>query len=241
MKWKKSAGACLGGILWFLSYQVGVLAQETSKWPPFSNGETLVYKLLWPSGLSLGEAVLRASVAGDEVRLTATVDAALPQHNVLYVFSSVSTQELCSLRFHQRVQEGARVWEETFEFDQGKHEVRRTRNGQSSVASVPPCARDPLTLLYHFRRQLAFQQLSLGTMQPGAFHLGADFAVRFEAIAPERMVLGTKVGEGDRFLVAYAGPGGENSFEVWIRPDAARVPVAAKVPFPLATFAAELQ
>ena len=200
-----------------------------------------MYKLLWPSGLSLGEAVLQASVVGKEVRLSVTVDAFLPQRRLSYAFSAVATEELCSLRFRQRSQEGVRSQEETFEFDQEKHEVRRTSNGRSSVAPVPVCARDPLTLLYHFRQQLAFQQLSLGTIKPGAFHLGADFSVRYEAVTPETVRLGTKAWEGDRFLVTYAGPNGENGLEVWIRPDPSRVPVAVKMQFPLATFAAELQ
>ena len=241
-KRKLSTWGCLGGALWLLSCPASLPAQAASgSWPPLANGERLAYKLLWPSGLSLGEAVLQASLAGKEVHLNVTVDAALPQRHVSYVFSAVATEELCSLRFRQRIQEGSRSWEETVEFDQEKHEVRRTRNGQRSVASVPVCARDPLTLLYHFRQQLAFQQLSLGTVKPGAFHLGADFSVRYEAVTPETVQLGTKAWEGDRFLVTYAGPNGENSFEVWIRPDPSRAPVAVKMQFPLATFAAELQ
>jgi hypothetical protein len=199
-----------------------------------------VYKLLWPSGLTLGEAVLEASTAGNEVRLSATVDAALPQRNVSYVFSSVATGELCSLRFRQRIQEGRRSWEETFEFDQQKHEVRRSGPGQSSAVSVPPCARDPLALLYHFRQQLALQPAS-GTVPPGTFHLGADFSVRYDTGKPETVPLGTKAWQGDRFVVTYSGLNGRNSFEVWIRPDLSRAPVAVRMQFPLATFAAELQ
>ncbi len=189
----------------------------------------------------MGEAVLNASHVGQEVRLSLTVDADLPQHNASYSISSVATQELCSLRFRQHSQEGRHSWEESLDFDQERHEARYTRGAQVSAVSVPECARDPLTLLYFFRRQLAFQEVPRGQPHNGVFHLGADFSVSFEAVTPETVRMGTKAWEGDRYLISYVGPGGRNSFEVWIRPDLSRTPVAIKVAFPLATYTAELQ
>jgi len=230
-------------LLLVLPGTLGAQAAPAS-WPPLATGERLIYKLLWPSGLPLGEAVLDASRADQEFRLSLTVDADLPQHHASYSFSSTATDELCSLRFRQRSQEGRRSWEESVEFDQERHEARYTRGAQISAVSVPECARDPLTLLYFFRRQLAFQEVPRGQPHNGAFHLGADFSVSFEAVTPETVqmgTMGTKVWEGDRYLISYVGPAGRNSFEVWIRPDLSRAPVAMKVTFPLATYTAELQ
>ena len=216
----------------------GLDAQGTEGvWPPWERGERRVYQLLWPSGVSLGEAVLEASSDGEEIHLQATVEAKLPQHDVHYVFSAVATQELCSLRFQQQISEGSRAWEESFEFDPVTRQVRRTRNGQSSVTTVPECPRDPLTFLYYFRGQLA----SGKTPGMEELFLGTTIPLRSEAVAPETVKLGSREWEGDRFLVTYTPPGGEKFFEVWVHPGSARVPVGAKVPLALAIFAAELQ
>ena len=221
-----------------------ILAAQSppDNWPPVASGERLIYNLLWPSGLSLGEAVVQASRAGKEIHLEASVIADLPQHHVNYTFTAVADEQLCSLRFRQRLREGTHSWDETLEFDQEKHLVRSTKAGKVSERPIPNCARDPLTLLYHFRRQLAFKQLPIGTPEAvGAFHLDADYSVRYEAITPETVKLGTKSWEGDRFLITYAGPEGRDSLEVWIRTETSRTPVAVRMSFPLAIFSAELQ
>jgi hypothetical protein len=184
---------------------------------------------------------LNASRAGQVVRLSLTVDADLPQHHASYSFSSTATDELCSLRFGQRSKEGQHSWEESVEFDQERREARYSRGAQVSTASVPECARDPLALLYFFRRQLAFQEVPRGQPHNGTFTLGTDFSVSFEAVAPETVQRGTKAWDGDRYLISYVGSTGRNSFEVWLGPDPSRAPVAIKVAFPLATYTAELQ
>lgn len=240
--WKGAVWGWLGVIplLLVLPGKLGAQAAPAS-WPPLAKGERLVYKLLWPSGLPLGEAVLNASRAGQEVRFSLTVDADLPQHHASYSFSSTATDELCSRRFRQRSQEGRRSWEESVEFDQERHEARYTRGAQVSTVSVPECARDPLTLLYFFRRQIAFQEVPRGQPHQGVFTLGADFSVNFEVGAAEPVQKKSPAWEGDRYLISYVGPAGRNSFEVWIRPDLSRQPVAIQVTFPLATYTAELQ
>ena len=242
-KWKRLGWIGLGACGLLLALPASPAAQSaSSSWPPLASGEKLIYNLLWPSGISLGEAVLQASPAGSEIHLEATVVADLPQHHVVYTFSSVATEQLCSVRFRQRLREGSNSVDESYEFDQKNHKVRRVQNGRASESPIPECARDPLTLLYAFRQQLAFRQLAIGTPEAvGAFYLGGDFSVRYEAVTPEEVQLGSKKWDGDRFLITARGPHGEQSMEVWIRPDTARAPVAVKIPFPLARFSAELE
>lgn len=238
-------GLVLCGILcWFLSAPAGLLAQAAaSSWPPIANGEELSFDLLWPSGLTLGEGKLSAARAGAEVHLAASVKADLPQHAVSYTFRSVTDERLCSARFQQRLREGSRITEETFTFNQQEHTVQGPRGTETIPGPYGDCARDPLALLYHFRRQLAANQLPIGTPEAvGSFYLGDGFTVRYEAIAPETVKLGAKQWEGDRFLITAQGyHGQEQIVEVWIRPDEARTPVVVRVPFALATFGAELR
>ena len=229
--------------LLLLGFPANLSAQSASStWAPLASGERLLFNLLWPSGITLGEAVLEASRTDEGIRLVATVAAALPQHHIAYTFTSLADEQLCSVQFRETLREGKNTRETSFEFDQRNHLVRRTRAGQTTESPIPACARDPLALLYHFRRQLAFSQLPVGTPEAvGVFHLGEDYSVRYEAITPETVKLGTKQWEGDRFLVTARGSDGEHSFEMWVRPDTSRTPVAIRVPFSLATFSAELQ
>jgi hypothetical protein len=231
-------------VLLLLLCPASLAAQSASNsWPVLASPEKLNYNLMWPSGISLGEAVLQASRGGNEIRLEATVIADLPQYHVAYTFTSVTTEELCSIRFRQILREGSGTVDDSYEFDQQKHQVRRTRNGRApTTASISVCARDPLALLYFFRQQLALGKMPVGTPEAaGTFYLGGDFTVRYDAITPEGVPLGSKEPPGDRFLIRVEGAQTAPSFEVWIRPDPSRAPVAVKIQFSLGTFSAELQ
>ena len=234
---------CRSLLLLLLIFPASLMAQSaSSSWPPLASGERLTFNLLWPSGISFGEAFLEASRVGEQIHLKATVVAELPQHRVSYSFTSITDQQLCSIRFNETLREGQKTTETSSEFDQEKHVVRSTRAGATTEHAIPACARDPLALHYHFRRQLALGQVPIGTPEAvGAFYLGGDYAVRYEAITPESVKLGSKEWEGQRFLITARGSSGERSFEMWLRPDDARTPVAIRIPFSLATFSAELQ
>lgn len=215
-----------------------VTAKAQGPWPPWQPGEKLVYKLLWPSGLSLGEAVIQASATGQEIHFTVAVEAELPQHNISYSFSSTATEEeLCSLRFQQKINEGSQGWEESIEFDQQNRQAKRTRGSQTNTISVPECARDPLAFLYYFRGQLAAAK----PMASGTFHLGANFEVRFESAGQGTETVGGRQQPVEKFRVTYTGPNAEKTFELRVMTDSARRPVLVRVPFPLAVFTAELQ
>lgn len=229
--------------LLLLAFPVSLTAQSaSSSWPPLATGERLRFNLVWPSGISLGDGSLEASSANGQIQLKASVAAELPQYRIGYSFTSLTDERLCSVRFSETLQEGSRVRETTFDFDQQKHLVRRTRGSETTEQPIPDCARDPLALLYHFRQQLASHQVQIGTPEAvGAFYLSGDYSVRYEAVTPETVKLGGKRWEGDRFLITARGTGSKHSFEMWIRPDRSRTPVAIRVPFSLATFSAVLK
>jgi uncharacterized protein DUF3108 len=202
----------------------------------------LSFNLIWPSGITLGEATLTASRAGKQIHLEASVVADIPQYHVGYTFASDADENLCSIRFSETLREGRSTRETTFDFDQAKHVVRRTRGGRTTESPIPDCARDPVALLYHFRRQLAAGLLKVGTPEAtGEFYLGDNYTVHYDAIAAESVKVGSKTPGGDRFLIRVQDHGEERSFEVWIRTDASRAPVAVRVPLSLGTLAAELE
>ena len=173
---------CLLGSLLGLAFGSGRAA--AAEFRPFEEGERLIYRLLWPSGITLGEAVFQVSRQGEELHFEATLEARLPQYRVSYSFSSVATKEtLCSLRYQQTLKEGTRSSEETTEFDQAAHRASRTVGRQTTSVEIPECARDPLTFLYYVRSRLAAGQpvtrvaLDLGYASPSAF--GAMFRRAF--------------------------------------------------------------
>ena len=75
--------------------------------PAFASGETLRYKLFWPGGFSLGEAVLAVTPSEKELRFELTVEADLPAHNIADSFTSTAAREnLCSSGFQRKSREG---------------------------------------------------------------------------------------------------------------------------------------
>jgi uncharacterized protein DUF3108 len=241
---RQVAGGWLTAVLLLLLCPASLAAQSaSSSWPVLASPEKLNYNLLWPSGISLGEAVLQASRGENQVRLEAKVIADLPQYHVAYTFTSVTTEEFCSIRFRQILLEGGGTVDDAYEFDQQKHEVHHTRNGgTATTASISDCARDPLALLYYFRQQLALGKMPLGTPEASVrFYLGGELTAHYSAVPSDSVHLGSKKPEGDRVLIRVQGSQSTPSFEVWIRSDVSRVPVALRIPFSLGTFSAELE
>ncbi len=229
----------LGGVLGMAWGGLYAAAQEVaSAFPPFQQGETLRYRLQWPSGITLGEATLRVSPAGKELRLELTVEAGLPQYTLRDTFSAVaSLDDLCSIQFHQKIAEGERQREESIEFDPATRQATHTRGNQTTTMAVPQCARDPLTFLYYFRRELAAGR----RVASGAVQLGTSIAVQIAPGVPEPVRVSGQTKPADHYVVTYSGTRGSKTFHLWLSPDAARAPVRIRAPFPLAEFAAELQ
>jgi hypothetical protein len=209
-----------------------------AEFPPFESGEKLVYRLLWPSGIPLGEAVFEVSRQDKELHFDVTLDARLPQYSIRYHFSSVATQEgLCSLRYQQTMKDGPRSTEETIEFDQAAHQARRTGGRQPGASEIPACARDPLTFIYYTRSRLAAGQPA----ESGSVHLGRNLSVQLAASGAETVrVIGTPR-PAEKLRVSIPRGNSQRTVEVWFAPDATRTPLRITVPTSLAEFRAELE
>ncbi|MBI1956280.1 MAG: DUF3108 domain-containing protein [Acidobacteria bacterium] len=218
----------------------GVRAQNTTAaFRPLAHGEKLTYKILWPSGIRLGEAILEASPSGAETHFQVTVEVSLPQYALRHITSSAAAGEgLCSLRFHQETGEGAKKWwEESVEFDQAAHEAHRTRDGQTTTASIAACAQDPLTFIYYFRSRLAEGK----PLDSGTLYRGGNFNVRVRAAGAATVAFRGQQRAAEKYVVTYPSQNQEMTIELWISTDAERVPVRIRVPSPLAVFTAELE
>jgi len=209
-----------------------------AEFPPFESGERLVYRLLWPSGIPLGEAVFEVSRQDKELHFDLTLDARLPQYSVRYHFSSVATQEgLCSLRYQQTMKDGPRTAEETIEFDQAAHQAKRTGGRQPGSVEIPACARDPLTFIYYTRSRLAAGQPA----ESGSVHLGRNVTVQLAVSGAETVsVIGTPRAT-EKLQVSIPRGNSQRTLEVWFAPDAMRTPLRIAVPTTLAEFRAELE
>jgi len=212
-----------------------------------ASGETLHYSINWPSGLSLGEATLRAdkTAAGAESaavwHFDLNVDASVPGFAIREQYSSTANPDFCSWRLDKKTSRGSRTGEERVTFDPAKTRAMRetVRGGGiagSSEIGVPTCARDALTLLQFMRRELA--QGRLPSQQPAI--LGAAYQVRLEYLGAAPVRLGDQEIDTDRFRTSVKGPASDLTLEVFFRRDAARTPVVVKIPLQLATFTVEL-
>ena len=212
-----------------------------------ASAETLHYSVNWPSGLSLGEATLSSnrtagstgSAPGWEFDLN--LDAGVPGFAIRDQYSSTASPDFCSWQLAKKTARGARISEERVIFDPAKNTATREtiRAGQiagTSQVSVPPCARDALTLLQFVRKEL--EQGRLPSPQPAI--LGAAYQVRLEYLGTGPVRLGDQQMDADRFRTSIKGPASDFTLEMFFRRDAVRTPVLIKIPLPLATFTVEL-
>lgn len=204
---------------------------------PFDGGERLVYRLFWPSGIPLGEAVFEVTAQGDELHFEATIEARLPQYRFNSTFSAVAEREgLCSLQFHQKIEEGKKTSEESMEFDQKAHRVQRIQGRNTTTATVPECARDPLTFLYYVRSRAAAGQ----PVESSRIHYGKDIALELDRNGTATVRVGGAQKQGEKLEVRFPARDGERTVEVWLSSDPARTPILFTVPTTLADFRAEL-
>ncbi len=211
-----------------------------------ASGESLRYTINWPSGLSLGEATLRA----DRVRDQGTdknreqwefgldIDASIPGFVVRDHYQSTASSDLCSGQLEKSYTHGRRKAEERITFDQQKNTAtRETLNGGGkSEISIPPCARDALDFVQFARRELA--QGRLAPQQQVVF--GAVYQVRIEYTGAQPIRIGEERIEADRIVATLKGPSTDLTVEVFFARDAARTPVLAKIPLSLGVFTVEL-
>jgi hypothetical protein len=204
---------------------------------PFARGEVLNYNVNWPSGLSLGEASLKAGGGAPGWDFEFSLDASLPAFEIKDRYRSSADAALCSTRLEKDSTHGSRKAKETVKYDQQKHAaVRETANGGKSDFSIVECAKDALTFVYFLRRELAN-----GRVPPGqTVNFGATYQVTATYGNSQQIEIGSERQQADRVQVSFRGPASNQAFEIFFARDAARTPLVIRVPFSLGSFALEL-
>src|SRR5687767_15080369 len=117
---------------------------------PFQN-ETLRYSINWPSGLSLGDAVMTAHKGEAGWSFDVTVDAGVPGFAIKDKYKSATEGDLCSMQLDRDISHGNKKSSERTTFDQKKATAHRKTtvppNGGSSDFDIPSCARDALAFV----------------------------------------------------------------------------------------------
>jgi hypothetical protein len=212
-------------------------AASATETVPFASGETLVYEITWPSGLSLGEVEFQANGVTGGWEFRARINATLPNFEVRDEYRARTDGELCSLELEKSFVHGSTLGQETVEFDQANRRAhRKTKNGGDSEFDVPPCARDGLTFLYLLRAEIGRGRIP----PPDDVNFGAQYQVSMTyAETLDLPVAGESV-KSDRILIDLTGPASQRSFEVFFTQDSARTPVLIRIPFELGTFSLKL-
>jgi hypothetical protein len=205
-----------------------------------ARAETLHYAINWQSGLSLGEATLSSSQSTWVVNGANTsrwnfdldIDASVPGFAISDHYVSSAAAEVCSAKLEMTVHRGSHRHDETLSFDQEQHTVTR---GNKDI-NVPSCARDGLAFLQFVR-----QELAQGRLAPqGPVILGAEYNVRLEFAGTEQVKKLGQMVDADRIHATIVGPASELGVDIFFGKDAARTPLAARIPLALGTFTVEL-
>jgi len=204
---------------------------------PFA-GEDLKYTVNWPSGLSLGEAHMRAVRGSDKSwQFEFALEAAIPGFSVSDSHRASATSSLCSVELAKDATRGKRKWRETVSFDSGKGvAVRATPGGGKSEFPISACAKDALTFLYFTRLELGQGRVP----KAETIVFGAAYQARLEYTGPTTLRVSDRSAVADRLVVSLKGPKSDLTFEMLFARDAARTPLAVRVPFALGTFSLEL-
>jgi len=200
--------------------------------------ESLRYSINWASGLSLGEATLRADKGKEAWDFEVTMDASIPGFTLRDRYHSAATLDLCSLQLEKSFTHGTRKADEKIAFDQQNHTAsRETQNGGGkSDLTISSCAKDALTFMQFARNELA--QGRLAPQQTVVF--GAIYNVRIEYTGAQKIKVGDQAADADRILATIKGPTTDLTVEIFFARDAARTPLLARIPLSLGTFTVEL-
>jgi hypothetical protein len=202
------------------------------------SAESLHYTINWPSGLSLGEAMLDTAHAKDGGwDFSVDIDASIPGFVVRDHYHAQAGSDLCAVMLDKKFVHGTHKNEEHITFDQSSHTAtRQTVGGGKADISIPSCGRDALGFLQFARNELANGRLV--PQQPVVF--GAVYNVRLEFTGTQTIRVGEQKTEADRIVATIKGPSSDITVELFFSHDNARVPLLAKIPLALGTFSVEL-
>jgi len=223
-----------------LAWALGLLACCASL-----SAETLQYKIIWPSGVSLGTARLETTgevnaKPGAVLTAMMLLDASFPGIPVTGEFRSRMDGKGCTQQFEKKLTFGLRKTDETTTVRAGTATRQTGGGGGKSTLTVPPCAHDALAFLQQFRRQLSAAR-SAATVQPTrSFLFGAPYTAKVTPAGTEKLTIGGTEREADRYRFQVKGPASESEFEILFARDAARTPLQVRVTMALGQFRLEL-
>jgi len=204
---------------------------------PFQAGERLRYDVVWPSGLTLGEATFTADAETGGWAFRAQIRASLPNFEIRENHQARADGALCSKELVKDAERGTKAVKETVIFDQARGKAERsTEKGGASEFEIPPCMRDGLTYLYFLRQDLARGRIP----PPDDLNFGGQYAVTVTYAESRKIEAAGKLQEADRILIDLMGPASSHSFEVFFSKDDARKPLVIQVPFDMGTFSLRL-
>ncbi|HBY62535.1 MAG TPA: hypothetical protein DEH78_22155 [Solibacterales bacterium] len=202
--------------------------------------ETLRYNVNWPSGLSLGEAQVRAVRLkdSDRWRFEFELEAAVPGFRVVDRYRSLADKGFCTAEFEKDTTRGAKITKEKTAVDGASGAAKRETlgGGGSSEMRVAACVHDALAFLYFVRSELA-----QGRIAPAQTILfGAPYSARLEFKGAEQVTIAGAAEPADRVVTLLKGPASQISFEIFFSRDAARTPVLVRVPLAMGVFSMEI-
>ncbi len=206
---------------------------------PFT-GESLRYSINWESGLSVGESTLTAHRTDKGWSFEITLDASVPGFAMADKFRSSATADLCSLELDRDISHGGKKTHEKTTFDQEAGKAHRVtvlpKDGGVTDFDISSCARDAVALVYFARKELG--QGRVPPAQTAFF--GSSYSVRMDYAGAQTITSDKKPTVTDHMTIAVRGPRANFTCEVFYARDAARTPLAIRVPLALGTFSMEL-
>jgi hypothetical protein len=220
---------------WAQSHSVAPQQSPGTEKP--GKSEALRYNVNWPSGLSLGEGQLTASLEDGQWSLSFLVEAAVPGFVVRESAKSLADTNFCSAELRKNATRGKRTIDETTTFDQKKMTaVRKTNKGGKTDLTLPACAKDALTYVFFLRHELAAGRLP----QAQNVYYGAAYQVRVQYTGVQTIRVGGAPVEADRLLATIKGPASEITADMFFARDAVRTPLLIQTPLAMGKFALEL-
>jgi hypothetical protein len=228
------------GLIFLLAARISVAAPPT---PPALTGfpftdEDLAYSVNWPSGITLGEAHLRARHSGSDWTFNFAMDAGVPGFQVKDTYRAEAVPDFCSTSFDRTTAHGSRATDEQENIDRARSIAVRTtlKGGGKSDVRVPDCVKDALTYLFYARREMG--QGRVPTAQQILF--GGLYQIRVDYTGAPMIAVKGKQVQSDKVSCTIKGPNSETKFDIYFARDPARTPLVIKAPLAMGTFSMEL-
>jgi hypothetical protein len=202
---------------------------------PFTD-EDLNYSIVWPTGVSLGEAHLHAKHAGEKWNFTFTLDAGVPGFTVKDTYHSDIVPEVapnfCSVAFERSSTHGSHVVNEKEPIDRERAMASR---GTTQIP-VPACVKDALAYLFWARREMgqgrvpAAQDILLGALHP----------IRVDYVGGPVITMNGRQEQTDEVTCTWGTGSAAVTFDVYFARDAARTLLRVTAPTIMGKFSMEL-